>query len=163
MFALRPSYRGLWNRPCVLPFEALGQPPRMRRLRRGMLTLAGLFKRQIREVHYQFEQPFVMDTSKFERVFGGSVTPLRGAFDKPLPRCNQAADRVPPVTPSSARSSEGRGGRTHARSSHHRKLAWCRLGVDATGTSWIRHRSGPRRRSPRCRPRQHSGIAAPAA
>ncbi|UVF22700.1 hypothetical protein HPT29_028230 (plasmid) [Microvirga terrae] len=26
---------------------------------------------------YQFEQPFVMDTSKFERTFGGSVTPLR--------------------------------------------------------------------------------------
>jgi hypothetical protein len=61
-------------------FEALGQPPRMRRLGRGMLTLAGLFNRQIREareVLYQFEQPFVMDTSKFERTFGGSVTPLR--------------------------------------------------------------------------------------
>jgi len=60
-------------------FEALGQPPRMRRLGRGMLTLAGLFNRQIREareVLYQFEQPFVMDTSKFERTFGGSVTPL---------------------------------------------------------------------------------------
>src|SRR4051812_20908693 len=61
-------------------FEALGQPPRMRRLGRGMLTLAGLVNRQIREareVLYQFEQPFVMDASKFERVFGGSVTPLR--------------------------------------------------------------------------------------
>jgi nucleoside-diphosphate-sugar epimerase len=60
-------------------FEALGQPPRMRRLGRGMLTLAGVFNRQIREareVLYQFEQPFVMDTSKFERTFGGSVTPL---------------------------------------------------------------------------------------
>jgi len=35
--------------------------------------LAGLFNRQIREareVLYQFEQPFVMDTSKFERTFG---------------------------------------------------------------------------------------------
>jgi hypothetical protein len=45
-----------------------------------MLTLAGLFNRQIREareVLYQFEQPFVMDTSKFERTFGGVVTPLR--------------------------------------------------------------------------------------
>jgi nucleoside-diphosphate-sugar epimerase len=61
-------------------FEALGQPPRMRRLGRGVMTLAGVFNRQIREareVLYQFEQPFVMDTSKFERTFGGSVTPLR--------------------------------------------------------------------------------------
>jgi nucleoside-diphosphate-sugar epimerase len=61
-------------------FKALGQPPRMRRLGRGKLMLAGLFNRQIREareVLYQFEQPFVMDTSKFERTFGGSFTPLR--------------------------------------------------------------------------------------
>jgi nucleoside-diphosphate-sugar epimerase len=61
-------------------FEALGQPPRMRQLGRGMLTLADLFNRQIREARemlYQFEQPFVMDTSKSERTFGGSVTPLR--------------------------------------------------------------------------------------
>jgi nucleoside-diphosphate-sugar epimerase len=61
-------------------FEALGQPPRMRRLGPGMMTLASLFNRQIREareVLYQFEQPFVMDTSKFERTFGRSVTPLR--------------------------------------------------------------------------------------
>jgi hypothetical protein len=42
--------------------------------------LADLFNRQIREARemlYQFEQPFVMDTSKSERTFGGVVTPLR--------------------------------------------------------------------------------------
>jgi len=52
----------------------------MRRLGRGMMMPAGLLNRQsreAREVLYQFEQPFVMDTSKFERVFGGAVTPLR--------------------------------------------------------------------------------------
>jgi len=78
-------------------FEALGQPPRMRRLGRGMLTLACLFSRQIREL-YQFEQPFVMDTSKFERMFGGSITPLRRAFDRRSPLCEPPSECVPPAT-----------------------------------------------------------------
>ena len=68
-------------------FEALGQPPRMRRLGRGMMLLAGLFDRQIREareVLYQFEQPFVMDTSKFERTFETTVTPLRDGIRQTL-------------------------------------------------------------------------------
>jgi nucleoside-diphosphate-sugar epimerase len=68
-------------------FEELGHPPRMRRLGRGMMTIAGLFNRQIREareVLYQFEQPFVMDASKFERTFGGTVTPLREGLRQTL-------------------------------------------------------------------------------
>ena len=68
-------------------FEELGQLPRMRRLGRGMMTLAGLFDRQIREareVLYQFEQPFVMDTTKFEKTFGASVTPLREGIRETL-------------------------------------------------------------------------------
>jgi nucleoside-diphosphate-sugar epimerase len=68
-------------------FEALGQPPRMRRLGRGMMRLAGLFDRQIREareVLYQFEQPFVMDTSKFERTFEATITPLRDGIRQTL-------------------------------------------------------------------------------
>ena len=52
-----------------------------------MMRLAGLFNRQIREareVLYQFEQPFVMDTSKFERTFGATFTPLREGIRQTL-------------------------------------------------------------------------------
>jgi hypothetical protein len=52
-----------------------------------MMTLAGLFNSQIREareVLYQFEQPFVMDASKFEQTFGASVTPLREGIRETL-------------------------------------------------------------------------------
>jgi nucleoside-diphosphate-sugar epimerase len=68
-------------------YEELGMPPKMRRLNRAMVALAGLFNRQIREAHevlYQFEQPFVMDTSKFEQAFGASVTPLREGIRQTL-------------------------------------------------------------------------------
>ena len=52
-----------------------------------MTFFAGLFDRQIcaaREVLYQFEQPFVMDTSKFERTFETTVTPLRDGIRQTL-------------------------------------------------------------------------------
>ncbi len=68
-------------------YEELGQQPRIRRLGRGMMTLAGLFNRQIREareVLYQFEQHFVMNTSKFEQTFGATVTPLREGIRETL-------------------------------------------------------------------------------
>jgi hypothetical protein len=68
-------------------YEELGKPPKMRRLGQGMLALAGLFDRQIREAReilYQFEKPFVMDTVKFEQAFGASVTPLRDGIRQTL-------------------------------------------------------------------------------
>ena len=43
-----------------------------------MLRLAGLFSPLVREaleILYQFERPFVMEATKFERAFGRSVTP----------------------------------------------------------------------------------------
>ncbi len=48
-----------------------------------MMLLAGLFSPMIREsaeVYYQFERPFIMDSSKFERAFGKQVTPHREAI-----------------------------------------------------------------------------------
>jgi nucleoside-diphosphate-sugar epimerase len=66
-----------------LVFEELGRPPRMAVIRRPMLVLAGLFSPQFREsleVLYQFEEPFVMDASKFIRAFGSKVTPHREAI-----------------------------------------------------------------------------------
>jgi nucleoside-diphosphate-sugar epimerase len=66
----------------TMVFEELGRPPRMRTMGRGMLRLAGLFvpeAREMIEMLYEFEKPFVVDGSRFERTFGLTPTPLRGA------------------------------------------------------------------------------------
>ncbi|WP_230532082.1 NAD-dependent epimerase/dehydratase family protein [Microvirga roseola] len=68
-------------------YKELGQPFRIKRIGRGMMTIAGLFNRQIREareVLYQFEQPFVMDALKVKQTFGGTVTPLREGIRETL-------------------------------------------------------------------------------
>jgi nucleoside-diphosphate-sugar epimerase len=68
-------------------YAAVGRPPSMRAYGYWALTLAGLFDRQVweaREVLYQFEQPFVMDTSKFEDAFGRRVTPYDDAIPETL-------------------------------------------------------------------------------
>ena len=64
-------------------FQELGRPPKMRVISRPMMFVAGLFLRVAREsaeVFYQFERPFVMDSSKFERSFGKQVTSHRDAI-----------------------------------------------------------------------------------
>ncbi len=33
--------------------------------------------REIEEMLYEYEEPFIMDHSKFERAFGGDTTPHR--------------------------------------------------------------------------------------
>ncbi len=70
-----------------LVFEELGRPPRMGVTRWPVMVLAGLFSPQIREsleVLYQFENPFVIDASKFTRAFGSRVTPHREAIRQTL-------------------------------------------------------------------------------
>jgi len=68
-------------------YEAAGRDPSMRTYGYWSLTLAGLFDAQIwevREVLYQFRDPFVMDTSKFEAAFGRTVTPYETAIPDTL-------------------------------------------------------------------------------
>lgn len=68
-------------------YEEADQEPSMRAYGYWMLTLAGLFNTQIweaREVLYQYEEPFVMDTTKFEETFGGTVTPYETAIRETL-------------------------------------------------------------------------------
>lgn len=70
-----------------LVFSELDRPPRMRVISRPMMLLAGLFSSMIREsleVLYQFERPFVMDSSKFVRAFGQHSTPHRDAIRQTL-------------------------------------------------------------------------------
>jgi nucleoside-diphosphate-sugar epimerase len=52
-----------------------------------MLRIGGLFipeAREMVEMAYEFEKPFVMDSSKFEMAFGMQATPLRQALSDTL-------------------------------------------------------------------------------
>ncbi len=63
-------------------FEEVGRPPRVQAAPKILLRAIGLFNPGIREtieMLYEFEEPFVVDHSKFERAFGEHATPLREA------------------------------------------------------------------------------------
>ena len=67
----------------TLFFEEIGKPPKLKAMGRRMLTFAGLFvpaARETVEMLYEFEQPFVVDSGKFERAFDMKATPLRSAI-----------------------------------------------------------------------------------
>jgi nucleoside-diphosphate-sugar epimerase len=57
----------------ALAFEAAGHPPKIGVASRPMIRTAGLFNpllRELNETLYQYERPFVSDSSKFEGAFG---------------------------------------------------------------------------------------------
>jgi len=48
-----------------------------------LLSLVGIINplvRELKETDYQFEDPWVVDHSKFERAFGANPTPLKDAL-----------------------------------------------------------------------------------
>ena len=60
----------------------VGHPVGVRVLPKLAVRALGLFNPTIRELvelSYEFEQPFVLDTSKYESTFGTSTTPLKAA------------------------------------------------------------------------------------
>ncbi|MCC7494661.1 MAG: NAD-dependent epimerase/dehydratase family protein [Fimbriimonadaceae bacterium] len=60
-----------------------GGSVRLRPLRPTLLRLLGLFVtplRELRELQYSFEQPYLVDSSKFTAAFGRSATPLGEAI-----------------------------------------------------------------------------------
>jgi nucleoside-diphosphate-sugar epimerase len=63
--------------------DQVGHPVAIRSVPMLALRALGLVNpmlRELAEVSYQFEQPFVLDTSKFESVFGAAGTPLADAI-----------------------------------------------------------------------------------
>ncbi len=83
-----PNAETLTTRQFItLAFEIAGLPVKISRASRAMLTVAGLFipeAREMIEMLYEFEKPFVVDSSKFTRAFGVSATPLRESIAKTL-------------------------------------------------------------------------------
>jgi len=65
-----------------MAFEAAGRSPRLRAAPRLGIAMAALFDptlRAVREQLYQSERPWMVESSKFERAFGWSATPLPDA------------------------------------------------------------------------------------
>ena len=73
----------VWHLPAAEPltgrqflallFEAAGHPPKVGVASRPLIRIAGLFNpllRELNETLYQFERPFVSDSSKFQGAFG---------------------------------------------------------------------------------------------
>ena len=66
-------------------FEEVGKPARLQAAPKIVLRALGLFNPALREtieMLYEFEEPFVVDDSRFEREFGEQATPLRAAIQR---------------------------------------------------------------------------------
>lgn len=67
----------------TIVFEEMGKPPKMSGMGKLTMMIGGIFIRDAREaveMMYQFEKPFIVDSSKFERIFGERATPHREAI-----------------------------------------------------------------------------------
>ncbi len=67
----------------TIVFEEIGRPPKMNGMGKLMMRIGGIFIHEAREtveMMYEFEKPFIVDSSKFECAFGERATPLREAI-----------------------------------------------------------------------------------
>jgi nucleoside-diphosphate-sugar epimerase len=63
--------------------EEAGVKPKMSGMGKFMMRIGGLFIPEAKEsveMMYEFEQPFIVDSSKFESTFGVEATPMREAI-----------------------------------------------------------------------------------
>jgi nucleoside-diphosphate-sugar epimerase len=84
-------------------WQAAGQTgqPKTQALSRWMAQMAGVFVPAIREtveMLYEFEKPYGVDSSKFERTFGVKATPSEEAIGKTLDHYRQHATPRPATT-----------------------------------------------------------------
>jgi len=63
--------------------EEAGVEPKISSMGRLMMAIGGLFipeARETGEMMYEYEKPFIVDSSKFEKTFGMKATPIREAI-----------------------------------------------------------------------------------
>jgi len=68
-------------------FEEVRQKPNVTSMSPTMMRMIGFFipaVREMKEMMYEFQKPFIVDSSKFSRTFGNHATPLREAIRKTL-------------------------------------------------------------------------------
>jgi len=69
----------------TMVFEEARQKPNVTGMGSAMMRLGGLFipaAREMMEMMYEFQKPFIVDSSKFVQAFGNHATPLRDAIRK---------------------------------------------------------------------------------
>jgi hypothetical protein len=70
-----------------LIFEQIDTKPKIAVASRMLLKILGIFNpmmREFQEIFYEFEQPYIVDHSKYEKVFGCDTTPHNEAIAKTL-------------------------------------------------------------------------------
>ncbi|MFN0041462.1 MAG: NAD-dependent epimerase/dehydratase family protein [Burkholderiales bacterium] len=68
-------------------FAALGKPAKLIVAPKFVMTFLGMFNdelREMREMNYQFERDFVMDSTRYETRFGAKPTPIPEAIEATL-------------------------------------------------------------------------------
>lgn len=68
-------------------YRELGRKPQIRTMGRLMMRIGGLFipeARETVEMLYEFEAPFVVDSSRFEQTFGMQPTPIDTALERTI-------------------------------------------------------------------------------
>ncbi|CAG0932365.1 hypothetical protein TFLX_02568 [Thermoflexales bacterium] len=79
-----PNAETLTTRQFItLIFNELQRPPKLSAMSKAMLRLGGLFippARELVEMLYEFEKPFVVESRKFTQTFGMQGTPVREAI-----------------------------------------------------------------------------------
>jgi nucleoside-diphosphate-sugar epimerase len=79
-----PPAEALTGRQFIeLVFAVAGKPPKLGTISPLMIRLVGLVNPMVRELGelvYEFEAPFILDGSKYLRAFGGGPTPHREAI-----------------------------------------------------------------------------------
>ena len=81
----------------TLFFEEAQLPPRMRSIPDLLVRMLGLFNpllREVAEMLYEFNEPFVVDSSKFVQAFGDIATPHREAVRQTLEWFRLRAERT---------------------------------------------------------------------
>ena len=76
--------RDLTTRQLVeLIYQQADYPPKLRVAPKLLLRLIGLFDptvRELVEMAYEFEEPFIVDSTKFETKLGMTATPIQHAI-----------------------------------------------------------------------------------
>jgi len=67
--------------------DALGQPIKVRASGKTTISILGLFNpfvKEVKEMMYEWDQPYVVEHSKFETAFGSSATPHKVAAEETI-------------------------------------------------------------------------------
>ncbi len=82
--------------------EEVGHPVAVRAMPKLLVRALGLVNpmmRELAEMAYEFEEPFVLDTSKYESTFGAAGTPLAAAITTTVAWYRSAASTPPQEEP----------------------------------------------------------------